>query len=115
MKERLLCPGCGEPLYAEVFIDDKTDKIIVEIYCESDSDDEYQLQIHTGLTNEFIDDYDEEGEVMAKEMKIVLKKRELSSDFFDDWTGKFLNIDFELTDEWCIEIYGQKYFLGRDS
>lgn len=75
MEKELLCPECGEPLTVELLTDEKTGELIIDIGCEGDGDDEYQLQIFTGLTNYEISDLDEVGKVIKKEMKLVLKNR----------------------------------------
>lgn len=75
MSTRLLCPECGEFLYSKLLIDDKTGELIIDIYCEGDLDDEFELQIMTGLTEVDIDFFDKIGEITTKPMKVILNKR----------------------------------------
>ena len=70
-----MCPECGELLYSKLSIDDKTGELIIDIYCDGDSDDEYQLQIFTGLTFEDIEDLEIKEKIFSKKMQIVLKER----------------------------------------
>jgi len=75
MSTRLLCPECGECLYSKLLIDDKTGELVIDIYCEGDSDDEFELQILTGLTENDVDFFDKIGEIITKQMKVILNKR----------------------------------------
>lgn len=67
------CPECGYALSLTMEIDPNTDEILVNLFCEGPGDDEYHLQIQTGLTQYDLEDTDLEGASFPP--KIVLVKR----------------------------------------
>lgn len=72
-EEYPLCPECGYALSLTMELDSETRQIMVDLFCEGPGDDEYHLQIQTGLTQDDIDLFSKvSGEFPAK---IVLKER----------------------------------------
>lgn len=46
-----ICPECGEPLEVSVYLNRKTKRLFIGLYCEGDMDDFFDYEISTGLTN----------------------------------------------------------------
>jgi len=72
-EEYPLCPECGYALSLTMEIDSKTNEIRVDLFCEGPGDDEYHLQIQTGLNQDDIELFDKVGGEFP--IKAVLKER----------------------------------------
>ena len=75
VEERPFCPECGDPLSISVEKDDDTGEIKIVFFCEGAGDDEFCFQILTGLADEDIEELDELGKMIQKEMGIELLQR----------------------------------------
>lgn len=75
VEERPFCPECGDPLSTSYEKDDDTGEIRIVFFCEGAGDDEFCLQILTGLTDEDIERLDEIGKKIRRGMEIELLKR----------------------------------------
>lgn len=74
-EEKPVCPECGDWLSVERFIDEDTGEIVIELFCDGPGDDLFDFVILTGITNENLKNFKEEGKIIQKKMKIKLLKR----------------------------------------
>ena len=78
IKEKPICPECGDGLSVERYIDENTGEIVIELWCEGAGSDEFDLLILTGLTNEDLSNFKDKEKILLKDMKIRLLKRKPS-------------------------------------
>ena len=73
--KRPYCPECGEPLITSTEIDEKTNNIIIDLYCDGAGEDMFHLQIDTQMTQGDMDFLDE-GEELLANMKVMERTSE---------------------------------------
>jgi hypothetical protein len=70
----LICPECGSPLSIEILQEEGSGNIVVNLFCESPTDDEYYLRIDTKLWNEEFFHWDKIGSIRKADMTLVNRK-----------------------------------------
>lgn len=73
-EEYPLCPECGYALSLKMEIDSNTKEIMIDMFCEGPGEDEYHLQIKTGLSQYDIEDFNIVGGTFAAKIILVQRK-----------------------------------------
>ncbi len=83
MSDDVLCPECGGHLLAEITTKGKKDEVVISVGCEGDEDDEFEIEISTGLN---IDDFNllKEGQVIKMTGKVVSRESDPDSEDHDE-------------------------------
>ena len=74
IEKRPTCPECGYPLSLTMEVDDETKEILIDCFCEGPADDEFHIQIQTGLTQDDLEDLDTVGVTLP--VKLILMERQ---------------------------------------
>lgn len=74
--ESVTCPECGYPLSLTMDIDEKSNEMLIDCFCEGPGDDEFHMRIQTGLTHEDIDNFDRVGETRSVKMILMERKKD---------------------------------------
>jgi hypothetical protein len=79
------CPECGEPLSVSIDKDGRTGQIVVDLFCEGDGDDQFEIHILTGLTDKDLKHLKGVGRIVKKgiKLKLVARERDPSADLQD--------------------------------
>ena len=73
--ERLLCPECGDKLSMITSVDEDSGELIIKMFCDGDRSDIFEFEIHTGLSNDDINNMTDVGKINERNMDLILIRR----------------------------------------
>ena len=73
--DEVVCPECGGHLLVEIVTKGKKDEVVISIGCEGVEDDEFEVEVSTGLDE---DDFSllKKGDVIKMTGRVVKRRRD---------------------------------------